>query len=294
MLGRQANSQLRSSPTFGFGTAERGQNLKQFISKAHDADKYGMASPGPVYSPKTLDGRYHSAPSYSLGISHRYGFGKQERSGGKMPGPGQYAMPSAVSRQHDSQKHSYASWKFGTSTRNDQAKVYVSQEHAKSVTEYIESPGPAVYGHRGGLGTQPDSRKADSAVFGMGTSARFFYEKSHVTDKAYPGPGTYKLGSAQGRQYTSDRRSAPKPAFTKADRDRTAQAVYLGPDQQQALWGKNSPGPAVYSPTNSVGRQISSRRPNVPKFGFGTADRFGYISITQRAHQSPGPGAYSI
>ena len=77
-------------------------------------------------------------------------------------------------------------------------------------------------------------------------------------------------------------------------RDRTATTVYLGPKQQLAFWGRNSPGPAVYSPTNSVGQQVSSQRPNVPKFGFGTADRFAYMNIASRAMQSPGPGSYSI
>ena len=136
------------------------------------SDKYGMSSPGPVYRPTGMDGRYHTAPSHSFGVSHRHTFGKV--SGGKMPGPGQYAVPAAVSKQHDSQKHSYASWKFGTSTRADQAKVFVSQEHAKSVPEYIDSPGPGVYTSQGGIGAQPDSRRSTSESFGMGTSARFF------------------------------------------------------------------------------------------------------------------------
>ena len=58
--------------------------------------------------------------------------------------------------------------------------------------------------------------------------------------------------------------------------------------------GRNSPGPAVYSATQSVGNQVSSQRPNVPKFGFGTADRFGYMDVAIRAMQTPGPGSYSI
>ena len=114
----------------------------------------------------------------------------------------------------------------------------------------------------------------------MGTSERFFYENATQIQKTGgPGPGTYNLRSAQGRQVTSDKPSYPIPSFPRADRDRTAMTVYLGPKQQLAFWGRNSPGPAVYTATQSVGQQNSSQRPNVPKFGFGTADRFAYMDV---------------
>lgn len=129
---------------------------------------------------------------------------------------------------------------------------------------------------------------------GMGTSDRFFYDNPGLVEKGVPGPGTYTLKSAQGKQVTSNKTSYPISSFPRADRDRTAEKVYLGPKQQGSFWGRNSPGPAVYSPTASVGAQCSSEKPNVPKFGFGTADRFAYINIGQRAMQSPGPGSYSI
>ena len=105
------------------------------------------------------------------------------RRRGPLPG-------GAVSPQHDSQKHSYASWKFGTSTRNDQAKVYVSQEHAKSVTEYIESPGPAVYGHRGGLGS-----------VAMGTPDSMPNPASHLAVGAAAGPAALATPFQRGRAH---------------------------------------------------------------------------------------------
>lgn len=295
MLGKQHSSSHRSAPDYGFGTAERAQlSSKLFVSKDMVSDKYGTASPGPVYAPKAVDGRFQTAPSSSFGTSHRYAFAAMKRSGAPVPGPGQYTMPGSVSKQHDSQKFSYSSWKFGTSTRADQTKVFVSPEHAKTVTEFIDSPGPCAYGHKGSLGDQPDSRKSTNERFGMGTAERFYYDNTSQVEKSPPGPGTYTLRSAQGKQTTSDKPSYPISSFPRADRDRTAQTVYLGPKQQQAFWGRNSPGPAVYSPTASVGGQVSSEKPNVPKFGFGTSDRFAYINIGQRAMQSPGPGAYSV
>jgi len=281
---------------YGFGTAERAQlSAKLFVSKDMVSDKYGVGSPGPVYAPKTVDGRFHTAPCHSFGASHRYSFGQMKRSSGSVPGPGQYTLNGAVSRQSDSQKHSYSSWKFGTSTRQDQAKVFISPAHAKSVTEFIDSPGPTAYKHTGGLGSQSDSRKTTNESYGMGTAERFFYDNASSSERGgVPGPGTYTLRSAQGKQVTSEKTTLPISSFTRADRDRTAQTVYLGPKHEQSFWGRNSPGPAVYTPTGSVGTQVSSAKPNVPKFGFGTADRFAYINIGQRAMQSPGPGSYSI
>ena len=319
MLGTQYNSQMTSAPSYGFGTAERAQlNAKVFVSKDMCQDKYGMASPGPVYNPQSSGRR--SSPSHSFGVSHRYAYSAQKRSGAPFPAPGQYALPGAVTRQHDSQKHSYSSWKFGTSTRNDQAKVrgcdqamddeprwcsssthappirvqvFVSPAHAKSVTEFIDSPGPAAYGHKGSIGLQSDSRKNTTERFGMGTQERFF-ERTRAAARGTPGPAAYSLRSSQGRQVSSTKASYPINSFPRADRDKVSECVYLGPKQQLAFWGRNSPGPAVYSPMGSVGSQVSSSKPSMPKFGFGTSDRFGYMNIASRAMQSPGPGTYSV
>lgn len=292
MLGTQYNSALPSAPSYGFGTAERAQlSAKVYISK--DMAPPDAASPGPVYNPKFSSGQTRTAPSHSFGVSHRYSIGEQKRAGAPFPGPGQYSAPNAVSRQSDSQKHTYSSWKFGTSTRADQAKVFVSPAHAKSVTEFIDSPGPAAYDHRGGIGTQSDSRKDTTASYGMGTQERF-QESASPNMRGAPGPGAYMLRSSQGKQVVSTKASYPINSFTRADRNKVSERVYIGPKQQMAFWGRNSPGPAVYSPTGSVGAQVSSAKPNVPKFGFGTADRFSYMNISSRAMQSPGPGAYSV
>jgi len=295
MLGKQHSSSFRSAPEYGFGTAERAQiGNKVFVSKDMVTDKFGQSSPGPVYKPAAVDGHFATEPSHSFGVSHRYALATQKRSSAPVPGPGQYTMPGSVSKQSDSQKHSYSSWKFGTSTRADQAKVFISPAHAKSVTEFIDSPGPCAYGHKGALGNQSDSLKTSNEMYPFGTEQRFHMDNAHQLEKGTPGPGTYKLQPAHGRQQDSKKPSNPKHSFPLADRERTSTTVYLGPKQQLAFWGRNSPGPAVYTPTPSVGGQVSSEKPNVPKFGFGTADRFNYINIGQRAMQSPGPGAYSM
>ena len=65
MLGRQAVSHLRSSPSFGFGTEER--------MKVSGKSGGLSSSPGPVYYPlsKTYN-NYPQSPSHSFGAAHRY------------------------------------------------------------------------------------------------------------------------------------------------------------------------------------------------------------------------------
>ena len=291
MMGSQANSRLRSAPSFGFGTEERSKvgGGKQFVSRE------SAKSPGPVYYPASSSLGYPASPSHSFGASHRYMLSsKASTSFG--PGPGQFAQANSMGAQRDSQRHSYSSWGFGTSTRADQAKVFVSSRHAKTVTGYIDSPGPAAYPGGGSLGSQNDSRKHSSTGYGMGTSNRFFYEKNSLTEarEEAPGPGAYNLDSASGKQALSSKPSYPISSFTKADRDRTARSVYLGPKQESPFWGQASPGPAVYGAPNSMGMQASSVRRSAPRTGFGTAERFGYMDNAMKAMATPGPGAYSI
>ena len=65
MMGRQAVSHLRSSPSFGFGTEER--------MKVSGKSGGLSSSPGPVYYPlsKTYN-NYPQSPSHSFGAAHRY------------------------------------------------------------------------------------------------------------------------------------------------------------------------------------------------------------------------------
>jgi len=295
MLGRQANSHLKSSPSFGFGTEER--------AKASSAKSGGLtSSPGPVYYPlSTTYNNYPKSPSHSFGAAHRYtkvtsadSSHRTRRTGrgDTVPGPGMYHSPSAVSAQKSSEKHSYASWGFGTSTRADQSKIFISHAHAKTETGFIDSPGPCAYRQDGSMGSQVSSRSHSTASYRMGTSERFFHDKG-IAD-AGPAPGTYRTPRAVGKQTNSQKPTYPTNSFTKADRNRTATALYLGPKQQSAFWGRNSPGPALYSTPSTLGTQASSVKRSAPRAGFGTAGRFDYIDSALKAMNTPGPGSYSI
>ena len=66
-----------------------------------------------------------------------------------------------------------------------------------------------------------------------------------------------------GKQTNSQKPTYPTNSFTKADRNRTADALYLGPKQQSAFWGRNSPGPALYSTPSTLGTQVEGIRKSV-------------------------------
>lgn len=295
MLGSQVSSLLASSPSFGFGTEER---LKASSVKAGGL----TASPGPVYFPSSATyNNYPHSPSHSFGASHRYtlsssGLTQRTGRGDTVPGPGMYHSPAAITKQSDSRKHSFSSFGFGTSTRADQSKIFVSAEHAKTETNFIDSPGPCAYRQDGSFGLQTSSRAHSSASYKMGTSDRFFHDRK--TGKAdadlTPSPGTYRVERAVGKQASSMKPSYPHSSFTKADRDRTSLALYQGKLQRSACWGRHSPGPGLYGVPSTLGTQASSVKRSAPRAGFGTAGRFDYIDSALRERNTPGPGSYSV
>ena len=144
------------------------------------SEKLCTQSPGPVYYPASSTYKNtFASPSHSFGASHRYMLSAQKQATAAVPGPGMYQTSGAVGTQRDSSKHSYSSWGFGTSTRADMAKVFVSPQHAKTESGFIDSPGPAAYSFGGTFGRQSDSRRSSSQSFGMGTSDRFFDRIHH-------------------------------------------------------------------------------------------------------------------
>ena len=79
--------------------------------------------------------------------------------------------------QAHSKRRSSPSYGFGSSTRNQAGKVFLSTDHAKLSTPGF-SPGPTVYTLHASLGTQADGRKSSSPQWVFGSSGRFSYEKN--------------------------------------------------------------------------------------------------------------------
>lgn len=124
-FGKQGLSDRNSFPLFGFGTSNRENVSKVFLSSAHEKSKHGLGSPGPaaLYERKgALAG-------------HEYGFGSDDRfqrlgrhlaDASELPGPGSYDHDSTFNTQHSSSRRTDSSYGFGTSNRAIQVRL-VSQ-----------------------------------------------------------------------------------------------------------------------------------------------------------------------
>lgn len=106
-VGPQVLGRFRSEPLRGFGTAERKNVRKVWISQAHQkTDMHGMASPGPAtYALKSTMGKQDEStiPSPATWV-----FGSMKRTdvepGKHSPGPAAYTLPQSVGPQPDSNK----------------------------------------------------------------------------------------------------------------------------------------------------------------------------------------------
>lgn len=83
---------------------------------------------------------------------------------------------SMFGEQAASRRRSAPSFGFGSSTRNQAAKVFLSSDHAKLSTPGF-SPGPSAYTLKAAVGTQADGRKASSPQWVFGTNDRFSFGK---------------------------------------------------------------------------------------------------------------------
>jgi len=190
--------------------------------------------------------------------------------------------------QAPSKRRSSPSFGFGSSTRNQAAKVFLSNDHAKLSTPGF-SPGPSAYSLRPSVGTQPDGRKSSAPQWVFGSSDRFGYEKKGVQN---PGPGSYDMTNSVGTQVSSNKHTQPMFGFGSSERHHV-QKVFVSEEHNKALHGCDSPGPQVYTLQGAVGKQDLSKTRNQPAWVFGSSNRFKYEHV-KRAATSPGPGAYTL
>jgi hypothetical protein len=149
-----------------------------------------------------------------------------------------------------SKRQSAPQYGFGSSTREHQQKVFTSPEHAQLSAPRV-SPGPAVYSLRNSVGAQVDGRKSSAPQWAFGTADRFMGEKRST---ANPGPGTYDAKSGIGPQTASQRASQPLYGFGSSTRE-IVNKVFLSEGHNKDKYGKQSPGPAVYTHQGSIGKQ---------------------------------------
>jgi len=293
MIGVQHDSKKSTAPIYGFGSADRANMAKVFLTPEHAKSDYGKNGPGPIYDLKTSFGKQDSSknpsgPLYSFGTADRFqkpsaGLSKRSTS---VPGPGAYTSPSSIGRQTDSAKESAAQYGFGSSTRSNQEKVFLSAEQAK-VNFGLNSPGPSAYQHKSSVGLQASSKNESAPIYGFGSEERFKYDFVERAAKV-PGAGQYQHTSSVGTQADSNKTTMPIYGFgssTRHNRDK----VFVSPEHEKSQFGQGSPGPASIGPDSfvSMGAQTNSQKETGYKYSFGSATRFIYAN-----NVNPGPGAY--
>ena len=148
----------------------------------------------------------------------------------------------AFGTQPLSVKRSSPVYGFGSSTREQANKLFVSQEHTQLAAAGTQSPGPAVYRlHSSVGGKQPDGRKRDPPVWSMGKAERFQRPNSAPS----PGPGGYKAPpAAVGPQVLGRFRTEPIAGFGTAERKHVRKVFISQAHQKTDMHGMDSPGAA--------------------------------------------------
>ena len=179
-VGRQPFSTNTTFPKYGFGTSNREQCSKLFVSSQHSVG--GSQSPGPASVGQMSE---LSGSKYGFGTERRLGTSREDAASAAIPGPGAYRTTSSVGFQHSSSHQTQPAFGFGSSNREHAAKLYVSNAMSRG-SGY--SPGPC-YSLTSSVGAQPSTRGRTAPGWGFGKSNRFAVAR----DTGTPGPGAYAI-----------------------------------------------------------------------------------------------------
>ena len=183
-------------------------------------------------------------------------------------------MSCGASAQLISTKKAAPAYGFGSASRDQVNKLFVSQEHTLIATGGKDSPGPAKYLLPASVGgKQPDGRKPDPPTWTFSGANRFLYGYGKPDKK--PGPDEYNMPpSVGGTQPDGARANAPSWGFGSATRDGVKKVFVSQKHTLTVLHGSHSPGPAKYLLPPSVGgKQPDGRKPDPPSYGFSSAAR---------------------
>lgn len=194
-VGPQVLARMATAPLVGFGTAERKNVKKVFITTEHmKIDMHGMESPGPgagYQIASTMGKQVHSTadspPTWIFGSASR----PKDQPGLAGPGPAGYTLPQSVGAQPDSRKPRAATPGFGASTRDIRAMIYLGPEQEKGAHGRL-SPGPfAKYQMTDAVGRQVASTKATASGAAFGKASRWASYERELKKNSTPGPGAY-------------------------------------------------------------------------------------------------------
>lgn len=167
MFGTQSYSHRISAPQYGFGSSTRDGCAKVFLSREHAKLSAPASSPGPsAYTLRSSvgtqsDGRKMTSPQWVMGTAERFSYEKRSTAN---PGPGAYTAIPGIGPQVSSKQTQAPIFGFGSSTRDNVKKVFISQDHNKSLFG-MNSPSPSTYSLRGAVGKQDSSKRGNQPTW---------------------------------------------------------------------------------------------------------------------------------
>jgi len=201
-----------------------------------------------------------------------------------------FASPTSTKSTLGNQvtRASAPSFGFGTSTREQQGKIFLDEDHSKLSPPAYPTPAPVAYNLHAAVGVQRETKRRGAPQWQFSTSERFSNSKYTV---AVPGPGAYAAPSAMGAQVQGNMQTQPKFGFGSAERH-NCKDIYVSEEHSKtARFGRDTPGPASLTLKSAVGKQADSKKANQPSWVFGSQQRFRSVHGVVPA--GIGPGSYS-
>lgn len=193
-VGKQCASPKPSKPAYTIEKSSRTQ-AQGVYSKEGEKGSLGKGVPGPGTYADKLPGSIGVQPD--VPNSPEVKFPKETRwkaselpRGEKRPGPGEHKLPDSVGKQVVSTKASEPTTPFGSTTRVQTTKQFISKEHDKRGSDGVLGPGPhgnPVGSSRSSFGKVASSREKSSPRATFTRSTR--WERDRNVDD--PGPGAY-------------------------------------------------------------------------------------------------------
>jgi len=187
---------------------------------------------------------------------------------------------------------------FGSSSRETEAKVFATAEHAaKSVG--VHSPGP-VYGAMSTVsGNIPKGGTRNIQCHKFSKSERFpWHAKVSLKPRKEEDQEVDTSITGMGKQVLATKRSMPSWGFGRATRDevrKTVDGMFNKDFQYAAEYPRPSPGPARCWDASSMGRQVAGGKRSNPSWPQMVDRRFrGGMGDEPPGHRIPAPGIYDI
>ena len=291
------------TPDFGRGCSrEQSHRLLTLFSQDHtigfahtlSSTHYGTHSPGPIYPQKPViggkqpdGGKSPDPPVWSQAKANRFLStltGKPDQK----PGPERYVMHPAIGgTQPDAARDNRPNWKFGTGTREQSRRVYITKEITQTLLAGTLSPGPANY-------DLPDN--VGPSIGYSGTVLKQNPPKWSLRKRVWPDAGGTKTPGAiydippavGGRQ--PDARIVDRPNWIIGTKARPYDGSGL--DRHYVEPGQDAPGMIYKVSAGACGRQVSSLKPSKPRMCFTEFSRWSTIEKELRTNSTPGPGVY--